>query len=109
MQKIWILAVAGLIFLAAGAADDETPVEQVALEAEKSEKTPAPVTLVSCSAQILSKARQVQAQIRGNNKADQEFTELLAWKKQLTKLRLCSTAIFAVSYTHLTLPTTPYV
>ena len=50
--------------------------------------------------------------VKHGAKAEQQEGGMCAWKSALdsrSPTALCTTQIAAVSYTHLTLPTTPYV
>ena len=95
MLKFWILALVGLVSLAAGATKSGASAEKDVPAAIKNEAVKAPVTFTSCSMRILAKARLIQTKISGKHKADQELTELLAWKKRLSELRLRSAVTFA--------------
>lgn len=95
MLKIWMLAVAGLVSFAAGAAESGTPEGKDKPVTAEIGAVKAPVTLASCSVQILTKARLIQTKIHDKQKADQELTELLTWKKQLSGLRMRSAVAFA--------------
>lgn len=70
MLKFWILALVGLVSLAAGATKSEASAEKDVPAAIKNEAVKAPVTFTSSAMRILAKARLIQTKISGKHKAE---------------------------------------